>query len=41
LQTQTVEQLSARHQTVLVTFLGFRKLFYSCTEGGEMAWVQG
>jgi len=26
LQTRTVEQLSAQHQTVLVTFLGFRKL---------------
>jgi len=30
LQTQTV---SAQHQTVLATFLGFRKLLYSCTEG--------
>ena len=28
-QTQTVERLSARHQTVLATFLGF---IYSCTE---------
>jgi len=33
LQTRTVERLSARHQTVLATFLGFRKLLYSCTEG--------
>jgi len=33
LQIWTVEQLSARHQTVLMTFLGFRKLLYSCTEG--------
>ena len=31
-QTQTVPQLSARHQTVLATFLGFRKPLYSCTE---------
>ena len=27
LQTRTVKQLSAQHQTVLVTFLGFRKRF--------------
>jgi len=33
LQTRTVEWLSARHQTVLATFLGIRKLLYSCTEG--------
>jgi len=33
LQTRTVEQLSTRHQTVLVTFLGFRKSPYSCIEG--------
>jgi len=33
LQTRTVERLSARHQTVLATFLGFRKPLYSCTEG--------
>jgi len=33
LQTRTVEQLSARHQTDLATFLGFRKPLYSCTEG--------
>ena len=33
LQTWTVEQLSARHQTDLTTFLGFRKPLYSCTEG--------
>jgi len=33
LQTRTVERLSARHQTVLPTFLGFRKPLYSCTEG--------
>ena len=32
-QTQTVERLSTQHQTVLVTFLGLRKLLYSCTEG--------
>jgi len=32
MQTQTVERLSG-HQTVLVTFLGFRKPLYSCTEG--------
>jgi len=31
-QTQTVERLSARHQAVLATFLGFRKPLYSCTE---------
>ena len=31
-QTQTVQQLSVRHQTVLATFLGFRKPLYSCTE---------
>jgi len=31
-QTQTVQQLSAQHQTVLATFLGFRKPLYSCTE---------
>jgi len=33
LQTRTVEQLSARHYTVLAVFLEFRKLLYSCTEG--------
>jgi len=33
LQTRTVERLSVRHQTVLATFLGFRKLLYSCTKG--------
>jgi len=33
LQTRTVERLSAWHQTVLATFLGFRKPLYSCTEG--------
>ena len=32
-QTWTVERLSAQHQRVLATFLGFRKLLYSCTEG--------
>ena len=32
-QTRTIEWLSAWHQTVLVMFLGFRKLLYSCTEG--------
>jgi len=32
-QTQTIEWLSAWHTTVLATFLGFRKLLYSCTEG--------
>jgi len=31
-QTRAVEWLSAQHQTVLVTFLGFRKPLYSCTE---------
>jgi len=31
-QTQTVERLSTRHQTILTTFLGFRKPLYSCTE---------
>jgi len=25
--------MCAQHQTVLATFLGFRKLLYSCTEG--------
>ena len=33
LQTQNVGWVSARHQTVLVTFLGFRKPLHSCTEG--------
>jgi len=33
LRTRTVERLSARLQTVLATFLGFRKPLYSCTEG--------
>jgi len=33
LQTQTVERLSTRHQTILATFPGFRKPLYSCTEG--------
>ena len=33
LQTWTVERLSARHQTVLPTFPGFRKPLYSCIEG--------
>ena len=33
LQTRTVERLSARHQAVLATFLGFKKPLYSCTEG--------
>jgi len=33
LQTRTAERLSARHQTVLATFLGFKKPLYSCTEG--------
>jgi len=33
LQTQTIERLSTQHQTVLATFLGFRKPLYSCTEG--------
>ena len=32
-QTQTIERLRAWHQTVLATFLGFRKPLYSCTEG--------
>jgi len=32
LQTRTVE-LSARHQTVVATFLVFRKPLYSCREG--------
>ena len=32
-QTQTIERLSAWHQTVLATFLGFRKPLYSCTKG--------
>jgi len=32
-QTWTVEWLSARHQTVLTKFLGFRKPLYSCIEG--------
>ena len=31
-QTQTAHQLSVRYQTVLATFLGFRKPLYSCTE---------
>ena len=31
-QTRTVEWLSTQHQTVLVTFLGFRKPLYSSTE---------
>ena len=31
-QTQTVEWLNTWHQTVLVTFLGFRKPLYNCTE---------
>jgi len=33
LQTCPVERPSALHQTVLVTFLGFRNSLYSCTEG--------
>ena len=33
LQAWAIERLSAWHQTVLVTFLGFRKLVYSCTGG--------
>ena len=33
LLTETIERLSARHQTVLATFLRFRKPLYSCTEG--------
>jgi len=33
-KTQTVEQLSTRHQTVLATFLRFRKPLYSCTRPG-------
>jgi len=33
LKTRTIERLSARHQTVLATFLGFRKPLYSCIEG--------
>ena len=32
-QTQTIKQLSTRHQTVFVMFLRFRKPLYSCTEG--------
>jgi len=32
-QTRAVERLSAWHQTVLATFLGFRKPLYSYTEG--------
>ena len=32
-QPRTIEWLSAQHQTVLVTFLGFRKPLYSRTEG--------
>ena len=32
-QTPTLEWLSAQHQSVLVTFLGFRKPLCSCTEG--------
>ena len=32
-QTWIIEKLSARHQTVLAMFLGFRKPLYSCTEG--------
>jgi len=32
-QIQTVEWLSARHQTALVKFLELRKPLYSCTEG--------
>ena len=33
LLTETIKRLSARHQTVLATFLRFRKPLYSCTEG--------
>jgi len=33
LQTWIVERMSAQHQTILATFLRFRKLLYSCTEG--------
>jgi len=33
LQTRTVERLSAQHQTVFPTFLGFRKPLYHCIEG--------
>ena len=32
-QTNTIEWLSARHKTVLITFLGCRKPLYSHTEG--------
>ena len=34
LQTQTVEWLSARHQAVLATFLGFTKPLYSWKQHG-------
>ena len=37
-QTWTIEKLSARHQTVLVMLLGFRKPLYSCTEGICHSW---
>ena len=33
LQTRTIERRNTWHHTVLATFLGFRKLLYSCTEG--------